>query len=359
MKINKVIALRVTRTRSWKEQLKSIKENMPDVMGVSITAENLVPAYPCPPGSFIADWRSELARYGFKAVTYAQNIDKHQFRDHLITVEEMIERIHIDIDLAVAMGFQNIKIMHDLPMEAVERSIPYAEMKNIRMVDDIQRPGSILPQRGRKGLACANYLQMIRRTGTNNFSMSFDLGLFHTGINDFTIIEALRRANPDISKETAEEYCKLAKEAFYRMGKGYEFEDYCAQYFGSGVKNREMFYRNFGVRCVNMPGENVMGGDCQPEDLYYAAPYIANLTPTYYHFYPLEGAEGVWYEPAIDYERIVEVLDGIGYDGTFTGNTRGEGPDEYDDLKKFFGLLEYYLSRPAVTVGAEQNNKRK
>ena len=188
--------------------------------------------------------------------------------------------------------------------------------------------------------------------------MSFDMGLFHTGINDHTVMESLRRSNPDISQEKAEEYCRAAKEAFYRLGKGYEFEDFCRPMFGASVNNREMFYRNFGVRCVNMPGENVMGGDCQPEDLYYAAPYVANFSPTYYHFEPLEGVEGVYYEPAIDYERIVEVLDGIGYDGTFTGSTR-EGPNEYDDLKKFFGMLEYYLSRPAVTVGAERNNKRK
>ena len=94
----------------WKAQIKEVHDNL-RTDGIEIINESVIPQYPFPSEVFIADWNETMARYNMKAITMDVYLDTMRFRDHVMNYAEAAELLKMDIKLAAAMGFQNVRCL--------------------------------------------------------------------------------------------------------------------------------------------------------------------------------------------------------------------------------------------------------
>lgn len=353
------IFLTVPEGRTWKEQLRLVHENLPRTTGFSMAAEGVIPQYPNPPETFYAEWDAEISKLGLQPVMMVEYIDKMQFRDHVMTLDEVVEHIQMDLHLAKRLGFGAVRLMHDLPMEAVLKALPTAEELDVCLVNEISHPATILPQKGRRGLECANYLAVIAKTGTRHLKLTVDTALFHDSINDHQLEELVSEWMKLPEKDT-KIACQRIKRAFKELSLP-EFEAFVWREYAPIIWNLEMFYRVFGVRSVNMPGGNVFGGDAKPEDIYSIYPHMHSLQLTYHKLFPHPVLEGVCHEPAIPYERIVEILKGTLFDGYLISSVYAGHPgggretrlipeDEFVEVNRLQEMIDAFAAQDEGTV---------
>ncbi len=345
--------------RTWQQQLSKIHEALPEISGVAVNGEGFIPQYPYPPESFYREWVKVTNGCGMQPTFMIQFIDKLLYRDHVMTHGEIVSYIKRDIDIAKRMNFLGIRMMHDLPMETIVDALPYAEQMDILLIMDIIRPATIKPEKGRNGLETADLLAIIKKKQTKHLVFNIDSTLFHDQINDIQILDPLMK-EMNMDAQTAQKECERIKTVFREQSLS-EFETFCKTHYPPLTKNRELFFRIFGIRCVNMPNGSVFGGDAHPEDLYDVAPYIFSVGFSFYKLIPHPGIPGLYYEPAIPYERILEILRGILFGG-YLGTAVQPGmpsmnrlpylakPNEFDEAQKLHDFITYHERKPSDTV---------
>ncbi len=313
---------------TWKDQLREVATNLDGADGIEIVSEANVPKYPLPPESFYYEWNNEMARWGLKAVTMDCYLDVLQFRDHVMTHAEAAERIKIDLRIAKKMGFTNIRLVHSVPHEAIERALPLAEALDIRMTNEIHTPMSIIPKRKiafgvNMGTRVAEDIAFIQRTGTKHYGLQPDFGIFQSEPSRGVLTYFFRNS---MSSEAAEalfdELMLIRKE----KGQAYLFEYFMRNYQDVGnrtiYRNAELFARN---KLLQRP-------TAQPEDLYLIAPYIFCIHGKFYEMSEVTGHPGQYEEASIPYEQPIAVLKAIGYDGYI--NSEYEGQRNQQDLSE-------------------------
>lgn len=273
------------------------------VTGLNATTESLLIDYPDVTDAFLEEWGALLSETGLKPVTLGSYIDRLQFRDHIMSVSETADALRRDIQIAHKLGFKNLRIMHDLPLDAVELALPLAEELDICLLDELMPPGTIKPRQGRKGMDCHNDLALIQRTGTKHFGLLINLGLFQQQPNPTQLMDVLLKNKNSIT--ASHDYETIT--ATFHMLEFPDFEIWMNKNFPELTKNRELFQRMFGVRLF---GDSVM-----PPDLVLIAPYIRDIYAKFIRMYPDPGSPAEWEEPSVPYEDVVHMLSYIGYDG--------------------------------------------
>ena len=124
------------RQMNWKDMIREVREHL-GTDGIEIIDEATIRDYPFPSEQFIYDFREYIARYNMKAVTMDIYMDVHQFRDHVMNIQEVAERLKNDIRLAARLGFANVRPLCAVPIEAIELALPTAEKYNVRMGKEI------------------------------------------------------------------------------------------------------------------------------------------------------------------------------------------------------------------------------
>lgn len=150
--------------------------------GVEILGEAHVPDYPDPNPAWISHWHALLAKYHLEPTNYGSWIDTRLMLSRNMTVTEAATDLARDIKLAATLGFRFVRpkigvISIDLqpdPIweEAVRRVLDLAAESGIVICPEIHAPTPI------RHPIVERYVEFIERTGTRNFGLLIDTGIF-------------------------------------------------------------------------------------------------------------------------------------------------------------------------------------
>lgn len=295
---------------NWKDQLREVATNLGGATGIEIINEATIPKYPMPPESFYFEWNNEMARYGLKAVTMDTYLDTLQFRDHVMTFAETAERIKYDLRIAKKMGFENIRLVHNTPFEAIELALPLAEELDVRITNEIHAPASIKPKLGMMfdwGTRAAEDIAFIQRTGTKHYGLQPDFGIFQSKPSRVQVAYMLRDY---LSPEEAETVTDKIMLLFEKEGRE-AVDHFMSREYPQVYADR--FYLIISAQA-----------SAQPEDLYSIAPYIFCVHGKFYEMTEVAGQKGQYEEKSIEYANAIKVLRNIGYEGYINSEYEGQ-----------------------------------
>jgi sugar phosphate isomerase/epimerase len=152
--------------------------------GIEILGEGNIPGYPTPSPAWIETWRAMLERYGLEATNYGSWIDSRMWLSRDLTAREGAEILARDIRIASDMGFKFLRpkigvvsldlVPHPIWTEVVERNLDLAAERNIVICPEIHSPTPI------RHPVVDSYIEFIERTGTKQFGLLIDTGIFMT-----------------------------------------------------------------------------------------------------------------------------------------------------------------------------------
>ena len=150
--------------------------------GVEILSDTHIPGYPNPTPEWVDEWNRLIKTYELTPTCYSCWVDTRLYKNRTLTTEEAIKTLSRDVELAHRLGFTLIRpklgvVSQDLipdPVwrEAVERVLPNAEKYSVRIVPEIHAPTPL------KSEIVDNYLALAKETGTRNFGLLIDTGIF-------------------------------------------------------------------------------------------------------------------------------------------------------------------------------------
>jgi len=152
--------------------------------GIEILGEANVPGYPNPSSAWIDEWHALVAKYQLTPTNFGSWIDSRMWLERDLTAVEGAEQLSRDIKLAAELGFSFVRpkigvisldlVPHPIWDEAVARCLDLAHELGIVIAPEIHSPTPIRHE------VVDGYLDFIERTGTKNFGLLIDTGIFMT-----------------------------------------------------------------------------------------------------------------------------------------------------------------------------------
>lgn len=150
--------------------------------GIEILGEGQVEGYPNPSSEWLDTWFRLLDQYKLEPTNMCSWVDMRITLNRNLTVEEGAAELERDLRLAHRLGFKFLRpkfgvLSHDLIPEAnwqgyVERNLDLAHELGVIMCPEIHAPTPIKHQ------VVDGYIEFIERTGTKNFGLMVDTGIF-------------------------------------------------------------------------------------------------------------------------------------------------------------------------------------
>ena len=150
--------------------------------GIEILGEAHVPGYPNPPTAWVDHWFKLLEQHKLEPTNMGSWIDTRLRLSRPMTALEAAADLSRDVELAALLGFRFVRpksgvVSFDLvpdPIweEAVSRVLELAQQRNIVICPEIHAPTPI------RHPVVERYLKFIERTGTSNFGLLLDTGVF-------------------------------------------------------------------------------------------------------------------------------------------------------------------------------------
>ena len=290
----------------WKAQIREVRENL-NTDGIEIINESVIPQYPFPKEEFIYDWNNTMARYGMKAVTMDVYLDTMRFRDHVMNYAEAAELLKLDIKLAAAMGFQNIRCLCMIPMEVIDRALDTAVKYNVRIGKEIHAPYPIKRDPNREGgIMVTELLEYVDKVNTKHVGLVPDFGIFQHTQSRVAVEHTRRHTDPVVLDWVAENAPK------------YEYEELLVKYrerFNLGAMDAA-----FGLR--GLVGNMRQAADA--DDLRDIIPYILSFHGKFNEMTEIPGEPGHYEDAAFDYANPIRVLNECGFDGYINSEYEGQ-----------------------------------
>jgi len=299
---------------TWKDQLREVATGLNGATGVEIISETTIPNYPNPPESFIEEWNSEIARWGLTAVTMDTYIDSLMFRDHVMTIGECAEKLKMDLKLAHKLGFQFLRPCTNLPLAAIASVLPLAEELGVTIAREIHSPATIHPTRNVYGDVVAQAVAFIQTTGTKNYCLMPDMGIFQDRPSPVTIGYTLRGLgfNKEDSLKSADEIF----DASFEMDRD-AFQIWLEKNYKDLTQTR-------------IAGMFKNGNSTDPLELFSIFPYIKCLHGKFYNMTEIPGKPGQYEERSILYKEVINLLNDCLFDGYI--NSEFEGQRDQQDM---------------------------
>ena len=152
--------------------------------GLEVLANGHITNYPDPTEEWIQNWFALLNKYGIIPVEYGHWIDSRRHEGRELTTQESYDSLVRDIRLANKLGFTVMRTKMGVidetlnPVknwkEFIEMALPVAMEHNVVMCPEIHQPTSL------KSKMVDNYVEFIEKTGTKNFGLNIDFGVFQS-----------------------------------------------------------------------------------------------------------------------------------------------------------------------------------
>lgn len=152
-------------------QIREVGTGLPGADGIEIVDEMSL-RYPDPGPAFVKQWFQWMEQYQTQPVTMDVSMDVLQFRDHVMTHDEVTDRLRRDIRLAKRLGFSNVRVLSTCPFEVMVKALPLAEQLDIRLGKEVHQPMRL------EGPQVTEIIEYVERTGTQHMGIVPDFGIF-------------------------------------------------------------------------------------------------------------------------------------------------------------------------------------
>jgi sugar phosphate isomerase/epimerase len=152
---------------------------------VEILADTHIPGYPTPSDVWVEEWHALVEHYALRPTCYSSWLDSRLRKDRALTPDEASGILSRDLELAHRLGFTIVRpklgvvsldlIPDPIWRETVERVLPKAAEYDIRIAPEIHAPTPL------RSKIVDDYVDLVRETGTKNFGLLIDTGIFQTG----------------------------------------------------------------------------------------------------------------------------------------------------------------------------------
>ncbi|MCB9420054.1 MAG: TIM barrel protein [Ardenticatenaceae bacterium] len=270
------------------------------IPGVEIIPDQMIRGYPNIPDSFVKQWHGWMEKYERTPVCIDMFLDWNKYDGRIMTTEERVESIKMDIINANKLGCSVIRVIHDAEPEILEGLAPIAEKYNVKLALEIHAPSfydSPLEQR---------LIEMFDHVQSPYLCFTLDLGVF------------------------CKKLPRVASERFLREGMKPEIVEYLVDGYNNGTlpKSNELSRRDAGLADKIME----MGG--RKEDVYWAymgthmiyaeprkmLPYLKYTSHIHGKFYEMVDDQT---EFSIPYDEIIPILIEGGYEGYIDSEYEG------------------------------------
>lgn len=203
--------------------------------GIEILGEGHIEGYPRPTTQWIDNWFRLLEKYRLEPTNMCSWVDTRITLTRNLTVAEGAAEMAQDLRLAHQLGFQFLRpkfgvISHDLIPDPqwqgyTERNLDLAHQLGIVICPEIHAPTPI------KHTVVDGYIEFIERTGTDNFRLMIDTGIFqdrplkHWGSHQVT--EEMRNHMDFLNgiKVPPQQFLDVAKYVAFIQAKFHDIDD--------------------------------------------------------------------------------------------------------------------------------------
>lgn len=110
--------------------------------GIETLGEQMMPGFPNLPESFYATYAGWMEKYGTVSVAHDLFLDTKKFKGRMMTPDEMVASLRIDIDHTAKLGATSIRVIVNTPPDMVEAVAGYARDKGVKLGVEIHAPFS-------------------------------------------------------------------------------------------------------------------------------------------------------------------------------------------------------------------------
>jgi hypothetical protein len=341
---------RFLKEMTLEDEIREVSENLKGADGIEIVDEMSL-RYPDPGDAFVVKWHGWMKKYGTVPVTMDVSMDVLQFRDHVMSIEEVANRLRHDLSLAKRLGFQNVRVLSVCPLEVMLAALPHAESVDIRLGKEIHQP---MPLDGKQ---VTEILEAIDRTGTKHLGIVPDFGIFQIRPSE-ALLDWFQR------KGAKAEACTASVELAELLGKGkapFGFVDMshvtagnlrsafkrfltigtCEPAFVDAFNGVKLYTDQHVPSATDFDytvvAEALMLSNTPPDLLRQLTPHVVSVHAKFYNMSAIPGRLGEYQDISIDYEAAIAALKAGHYEGYI--NTEYEGQRLYQDRGR-----EYYMS---------------
>jgi sugar phosphate isomerase/epimerase len=295
------------------------------VKGFEMLSDQMIPGYPSLTynlsNEFLAEWRDWLQKYSLEPIAFDVYGETKLYKNRRVTNDELVAELRELLKTAKAMGFKILRLTFHLPIEAVERMIPYAEEAGIKLAMEVHAPHLLT------GEWVQRNIELAQRKNTRNLGLMPDLGIFCKEIPHLVIDEALREgATPRVVEYLKEIYRErpLPEDLTARIDR-----------MGANDTDRWLAMRiQWGVWTYH-----------DPKNLLTYMPYTFHI---HGKFYEINDSQ---VEPEVAYEAVMPTLINGGYSGYIMSEYEGQrlthginmGYDEVEQVRRHQAMLTRYL----------------
>ena len=178
-----------------------IDMNDMEAEGIEILGSGHIPNYPNPSEEWVDWWFSMMNKYNIVPGEYGHWVDSRRQAGRTLTSKESFDIIVRDIKLAHRLGFKvgrtKLGVIDDTltPVENwkefIKMALPVAEENDYVMCPEIHMPTVL------KSKMVDDYVDFIVKTGTKNFGLNIDFGVFNTEAPNFPGLDQFKASKPE------------------------------------------------------------------------------------------------------------------------------------------------------------------
>lgn len=350
------------RELTLEDQIREVGQNLPHADGIEIVDEMSL-RYPDPGEEFVRQWFGWMERYGTVPVTMDVAVDVLQFRNHVMSIEEVTQRLERDMHLAKRLGFANVRVLSTCPVEVMIAALPMAEKLDIRLGKEVHQPMRL------EGRQVQEIIEYVERTGTKHLGIVPDFGIFGFRPSEVLLAQYERRGAKPEAAAAAVELSGLLREGTAP----FDLDDITNQtagnlrvawktYFTTGVCEAGLAVpfaalKAFAEAKVPQPGEldyvvvaeAIMQSNTSLDVMRQLAGHVVSCHGKFNNMSPIPGQPGRYHDLAIDYEGAIGALKAGGYTGYINteyegqrysqDRTRADMMDEVDQVRRHHEML--------------------
>jgi sugar phosphate isomerase/epimerase len=270
-----------------------------DIPGIEIIPDQMIPGYPNITDEFLKQWHGWMEKYGRTPVCIDMFLDWNKFKGRVMTEDERVESIALDIVNAHKLGCGVIRVIHDVEPSILERLAPTAEKYGVKLALEIHAPSyydSDLEQR---------LIAMFQRVQSPYLCFTLDLGVF---VKRLPRVITERFLRDGMKKEMVDWLTEGFERGELRLSdKPGGPEELIGKVIARGGTEQDIYLTMMGAHMIYR----------EPRTMLEYLPYTAHIHGKFYEMLPDAT------EYSIPYEEIIPVLVEGGYDGYINSEYEG------------------------------------
>ncbi len=113
------------------------------IQGIEILGDQMIRGYPNIPDEFIKQWHGWMDKYGVEPACLDNFLDWNKFKGRVMTEDEQVESMTLDILNAKKLGIPVIRVIHDVKPIIMERLAPAAEKHKVKLALEVHAPSDL------------------------------------------------------------------------------------------------------------------------------------------------------------------------------------------------------------------------